>query len=106
MHFRHERFKPMQLQHLSLRFIHELSGTGPGTIGRILRVGWRGRTLGFAGLVLRARQRSARQARRLLRQVERAMAASCPPGFSPRCSSELPASADGDGHVAERLPQS
>ncbi|MCW5555908.1 MAG: B12-binding domain-containing radical SAM protein [Verrucomicrobiae bacterium] len=75
MHFRHDRFQPMQLQHLSLRFINELSGTAPGTIARILRVGRHGRALGFATLVLRSRQRSARQARMLLRQVERAMAA-------------------------------
>ncbi len=67
-------FQPMQLQHLSLRFIAELSGTGPGTVSRILRVGYRGRALRFAGLVLTARQRSARQARTLLRQVEQAMA--------------------------------
>ena len=70
MHFRHSRFQPMQLQHLSLRFIHELSGTEPGTIAQILRVGYRGGALGFASLVLRARQRSARQARMLLRNVE------------------------------------
>ncbi len=75
MHFRHDRFQPMQLQHLSLRFIAELSGTGPGTVSRILRVGCRGRALRFAGLVLTARQRSARQARTLLRQVEQAMVA-------------------------------
>jgi hypothetical protein len=75
MHFRHNRFQPMQLQHLSLRFIHELSGTDPGTIARILNVGYHGRALGFATLVLRARQRSARQARMLLRQVEQAMVA-------------------------------
>lgn len=75
MHFRHGRFQPMQLQHLSLRFINELSGTGPGTIARILRVGYRGRALGMASLLLRARQRSARQARWLLRSVEQAMAA-------------------------------
>lgn len=73
MHFRHARFQPMQLQHLSLRFINELSGTGPAAIARILRVGYRGRALGFAALVIRARQRSARQARMLLRQVEQAM---------------------------------
>ena len=38
-------------------------------------MGYRGRALGFAGLVLRARQRSARQARMLLREVEQAMVA-------------------------------
>jgi hypothetical protein len=78
MHFRHGHFQPMQLQHLSLRFIAELSGTGVGTVSRILRVGYRGRALGFAGLFLTARQRSARQGRMLLRQVEQAMAANRP----------------------------
>jgi hypothetical protein len=78
IYFRHGRFQPMQLQHLSLRFIAELSGTGPSVVSRILRVGHRGRALRFAGLVLTARQRSARQARTLLRQVEQAMAANRP----------------------------
>jgi radical SAM superfamily enzyme YgiQ (UPF0313 family) len=80
MHFRHGRFQPMQLQHLSLRFIAELSGTGPGTVYQILRVGCRGRALKFAGLFLTARKRSARQARMLLRQAEQAMAANHPRG--------------------------
>jgi radical SAM superfamily enzyme YgiQ (UPF0313 family) len=74
LHFRHSQFRPMELQHLSLRFINELSRTDPGTVARILQVGYRGRALGFATLVLRARLRSARQARMLLRQVEQAMA--------------------------------
>jgi radical SAM superfamily enzyme YgiQ (UPF0313 family) len=74
MHFRHEQFQPMQLQHLSLRFIAELSGTGVGTVSQILRAGYRGSALGFAAMILKARQRSARQARMLLRQVEQAMA--------------------------------
>ncbi len=78
IHFRHGRFQPMQLQHLSLRFITELSGTGPGAVSRILRVGCRGRALRFAGLVLMARQRSARQAHTLLRQVEQTMAVNRP----------------------------
>jgi hypothetical protein len=95
MHFRHSRFQPMQLQHLSLRFIHELGGTGPGAIARILRVGYRGRALAFAGLVVMARQRSARQARMLLREVEQAMVASGGPGCSSSWSSELSASPDG-----------
>ncbi len=75
MHFRHSRFQTMQLQHISLRFINELSGTGPGAIARILRMGYRGRALGFARLAIRARQRSARQARLLLREVEQAIVA-------------------------------
>ncbi len=91
MHFRHSRFQPMQLQHLSLRFISELSGTGPGTIARILRVGYRGRALGFAGLVIRARQRSARQARMLLREVEQAILGGGGAGFSSSRSCRLSA---------------
>lgn len=78
IHFRHARFQPMQLQHLSLRFIAELSWTGWGAVSRILGVGYRGRALKFAALVLTARQRSARQARMLLRQVEQAMVANRP----------------------------
>ncbi len=78
MHFRHGRFQPMQLQHLSLRFIAELSRTGPAAVSRILRVGCRARAVRFAGLVLTARQRSARQARTLLRQVEQVMVANPP----------------------------
>jgi radical SAM superfamily enzyme YgiQ (UPF0313 family) len=86
MHFRHGRFDSMQLQHLSLRFIAELSGTGLGTVSQILRVGYRGRALRFAGLLLAGRQRSARQARMLLRQVEQAMVASGQTAASPWCS--------------------
>ena len=47
-----------------------------GIVSDILRVGYRGRALRFAGLLLAGRQRSARQARMLLRQVEQAMVAS------------------------------
>ena len=43
------------------------------TVSHILRVGQRGRGLRFATLLLAARHRSVRQARRLMRQVERAM---------------------------------
>jgi radical SAM superfamily enzyme YgiQ (UPF0313 family) len=89
MHFRHGHFQPMQLQHLSLRFIAQLSGTGVGTISRILRVGYRGRALGFAGLFLTARQRSARQGRILLRQVEQAMLANNKPEQRLPCSAAL-----------------
>ena len=89
LHFRHGRFAPMQLQHLSLRFIAQLSGTGVGTISRILRVGYRGRALGFAGLFLTARQRSARQGRILLRQVEQAMLANNKPEQRLPCSAAL-----------------
>ena len=60
----------MQLQQTALRFTAELSRTGFEDVSRILRVGYRGHALRFAGLVLTARQRSARQARHLLQQVE------------------------------------
>lgn len=75
MHFRHRQFDPMQLQHLALRFIAELSGTGFDAIYKIMRVGYRGHDLKFAATILTARQRSARQARRLIQQVEQAMTA-------------------------------
>ena len=75
MHFRHSHFRAMQLQHLALQFTAELSGTGFSDISRMLRVGHRGHGLKFASLILTARRRSARQARKLLRQVEQAMAA-------------------------------
>jgi radical SAM superfamily enzyme YgiQ (UPF0313 family) len=89
MHFRHGRFHPMQLEHLSLRFIAELSGTGLGAVSQILRVGYRGRALRFAMLVLTARQRSARQARMLLRQVEQAMSVNARPERWRRCQPAL-----------------
>ena len=82
MHFRHGHFQPMQLQELALRFTAELSETGFSDASRILRVGCRGHGLKFATLILTARQRSARQARKLLRQVEQVMARSVKTGSS------------------------
>ncbi|HNQ89699.1 MAG TPA: radical SAM protein [Verrucomicrobiota bacterium] len=73
MHFRHPQFQPMQLQHAALQFTAELSGTSVDDISRILNVGRRGHGLGFAGLILAARRRYARQARMQLRHVEQAM---------------------------------
>lgn len=70
-----KQIQPMEFQHLSPRFIRELNGTGPGTIVRFVRVGHQGRALRFASLVLRGRQRSARQAHMLLRKVGQTMAA-------------------------------
>ncbi|HEY5911388.1 MAG TPA: radical SAM protein [Verrucomicrobiae bacterium] len=72
MYFAHRAFDPMRLQQLALRFTTELSGTGFGDVSSILRVGHRGHALRFAALVLTARRRSARQARKLLHQVENA----------------------------------
>lgn len=74
MHFRHPQFHPMQLQQMALRFTAELSGMGFDEISRILSVGHRGHGLNFAGLILAARRRYARQARSQLHQVEQAMA--------------------------------
>jgi len=87
MHFRHDQFKPMQLQWLALRFTAELSRLGPNDVARLLSVGHRGKGLNFAMLIVTARQRSARQARLLLKQVEQAMAAH----HQPKSLIELPA---------------
>jgi len=70
VNFRHHQFQPMQLQELALRFTAELNGLGLDDVSRILRVGWRGRGLNFASLIVAGRQRSARQALRLQHQVE------------------------------------
>jgi radical SAM superfamily enzyme YgiQ (UPF0313 family) len=73
MDFRHRRFDPMQLQYTALRFMAELNRMGGDSISHILATGVRGRDLRFAGTVLFVRRRLARQARMLLRQVQRAM---------------------------------
>jgi len=75
MHFKHSSFNPMQLQHVALQLIAELNWMKHDCVSHILRVGYRGHGLKFAGTILYARQRSARQARMLLKQVEQAMAA-------------------------------
>lgn len=73
MHFKHSSFNSMQLQHLALQFTAELNGLKHDCVSHILRVGSRGHGLKFAGTILYARQRAARQARMLLKQVEQAM---------------------------------
>ena len=75
MHFKHASFNSMQLQHLALRFTAELNRMHHDRVSHIVRVGHRGHGLKFAGTVLYARQRSVKQARLLLQQVEQAMAA-------------------------------
>ncbi len=75
MHFKHGSFNSMQLQHLALQFIAELNRMKHDSVARILRVGYRGHGLKFAGTILYARQRFASQARMLLKQVEQAMVA-------------------------------
>ena len=75
MHFKHASFNSMQLQRLALRFTAELNRMHHDRVSHIVRVGHRGHGLKFAGTVLYARQRSVKQARLLLQQVEQAMAA-------------------------------
>lgn len=75
MHFQHEHFSPMQLQHWALKLTSELGRMNGGVVANVLRVGRRGRGLKFAGLLLTARHRTAKQARTLLGRVEQAMAA-------------------------------
>ena len=74
MDFRHARFAPMQLQRMALRLTVDLNPMDPASVANLLRVGCRGRAPGFAALLLAARRRSVRQARRLLKQVDRAIA--------------------------------
>lgn len=74
MHFKHASFNSMQLQRLALRFTAELNRMHHDRVSHIVRVGHRGHGLKFAGTVLYARQRSVKQARLLLQQVEQAMA--------------------------------
>jgi len=76
MHFKHSSFNSMQLQHLALQFTAELNRMQHDSVSHIVRVGYRGHGLKFAGTILYARQRGTRQARMLLQQVEQAMAAS------------------------------
>jgi radical SAM superfamily enzyme YgiQ (UPF0313 family) len=75
MHFKHGSFNSMQLQHMALQFIAELNRMKHDSVARILRVGYRGHGLKFAGTILYARQRFVSQARMLLKQVEQAMSA-------------------------------
>ncbi len=75
MHFKHPSFNPMQLQHLALQLTAELNPMKHDIVSHILHVGSRGHGLKFAGTILLARQRAARQARMLLKQVEQAMVA-------------------------------
>jgi radical SAM superfamily enzyme YgiQ (UPF0313 family) len=75
MHFKHSSFNPMQLQHLALQLTTELNWMKHDSASHILRVGYRGHGLKFAATMLFVRQRLARQARMLLKQVKQAMVA-------------------------------
>ena len=87
MHFKHGNFNAMQLQHMALKLTAELNPMNPGSISHILRIGNRGNGIKFAWTVLYARQQAARQTRKLLKQVEQAMAAN--PGVSRAADSYL-----------------
>ena len=75
MHFQHDHFSPMQLQHWALKLTSELGRMKSGVVANVLRVGRRGRGLKFAATLLSARHKGAKQARMLLNRVEQAMAA-------------------------------
>ncbi|HOB97882.1 MAG TPA: hypothetical protein PKM43_03930, partial [Verrucomicrobiota bacterium] len=72
-------FAPMQLQHWALRYTIELGHMRPAAVANVVRIARRGRGLKFAGLLLAARQRGAKQARILLARLEEAMGANGEP---------------------------
>lgn len=84
VHYQHDHFTPMQLQHWALRYTCELGRMDAGVIANVLRVGRRGQGLKFAGLLLAARRRGAQQAHLLLDRLERAMAAAGEPPLAAR----------------------
>jgi radical SAM superfamily enzyme YgiQ (UPF0313 family) len=90
VHYRHDHLSPMQLQHWALRFSSELGRMTCAAVANVLRVARRGHGLKFAGLLLAARQRGASQARRLMRRLEQAMAAS---GEAPLADARTPQAA-------------
>lgn len=73
MDFEHESFEPMELQHVALQLLAELNPTRYDTVSEILRIGFRAHALDIAATILAARRRSARQARQLMKEVEKAM---------------------------------
>jgi radical SAM superfamily enzyme YgiQ (UPF0313 family) len=105
VHYQHDHFTPMQLQHWALRFSSELGHMRPSTVANVVRIGRRGRGLKFAGLLLAARQRGAKQARMLLAQLEKAMAENgeSPVAQSAGQSLEL-ARAEQEGSLIDAVP--
>ena len=73
VHFRHRSFSAMQLQQVALRYTAELNRMKSDSVANILQIGKRGDGLKFAGTILYARRRAARQAQMLLHLVEQAM---------------------------------
>lgn len=75
VHFTHNHFSPMQLQHWTLKLIRDLDRMSAGTAAHIMRVGHKGGSTKFAAATLSARRRTAKQAQVLLESVEQAMSA-------------------------------
>jgi len=78
MDFVHPTFTPMELQRAAVRLMIDLNPVRLETAAHILRIGRRGRALDFAAMLLAGRYRTVRQARGLLRQVDRAIAGRAP----------------------------
>jgi radical SAM superfamily enzyme YgiQ (UPF0313 family) len=78
MDFKHASFTPMELQRMAVRLMIDLNPLRYETASHILRVGRRGRALDFAAMLLAGRHRTVRQARTLLKQVDRAIAGNTP----------------------------
>jgi radical SAM superfamily enzyme YgiQ (UPF0313 family) len=88
VHYQHDHFTPMQLQHWALRFTIELSRMRPLAVANVVRIARRGRGLKFAGLLLAARHRGAKQARVLLAKLEEALASGKEP-CEPKMAEEV-----------------
>jgi radical SAM superfamily enzyme YgiQ (UPF0313 family) len=87
VHFKHNHFGPMQLQHWTLKLTRELDRMSAGAAAHIMRVGRRGGAARFAAMTLSARRRTAKQAQMLLESVEQAMSAGAPFKNMPALSS-------------------
>ena len=75
VHFTHNHFSPIQLQHSTLTLTSELNRMNSRSVLHVLRVGCRGRALAFAGRILYARSRFVKQAQTLRDRVEQVMMA-------------------------------
>lgn len=78
VHFTHNHFSPMQLQHWTLKLTRELDRMSAGVAAHIMCVGRRGGSTKFAAMTLSARRRTEKQAQMLLESVEQAMSAGAP----------------------------
>lgn len=71
VHFRHPHFRPEELQRWALRLTCELDRLSAGAVAHALRIGRRAEASKFAAILLAARNRTVKQARKLLAQLER-----------------------------------